>query len=58
MKQIQWTKMSVDYMTDPRLLAMLGQKIGIEALAILIFLWQFAAKINKHGYVYLTEKSL
>lgn len=37
---------------------MLGQKIGIEALAILIFLRQFAAKINKHGYVYLTEKSL
>lgn len=55
MKQIQWTKMAVDYILDPRIFVMLRDKYGFVAFTLLIVLRQLAAKVNKHGYVYLTE---
>lgn len=55
MQQLQWTKLSAGFTRDPRIATMLNEKKGFIFFTLLFFLRDYAALVNKHGYIYMAE---
>lgn len=54
MQRLQWLKIDIGIMDDPRMMYMLEQKRGAELFTFWIYLRALAGKVNDHGRISVT----